>query len=133
MRPMGWTDWAAGFCILATILQVVSTGIAAIRCRARNRPLPPPKNAAPVTIVRPVCGVDNFARETLGSSFGLDYPDYEIIFCVAHGDDPVVTLVRELIAAHPEQRARLLIGDDRVGPNPKLNNVVKGFDAARGT
>ena len=26
----------------------------------------------------------------------------------------------------------LLIGDDRVGPNPKLNNVIKGFDAARG-
>ena len=85
-----------------------------------------------MTIVRPVCGVDNFARETLGSTFGLDYPDYDILFCVARDDDPVVALVRELIAAHPRQRARLLIGDDRVGPNPKLNNVVKGFDAARG-
>jgi len=85
-----------------------------------------------VSIVRPVCGVDNFARETLGSTFGLDYPDYEIIFCVAHDDDPVVPLVRDLIASHPSDRARLLVGDDRVGPNPKLNNVVKGFDAARG-
>jgi len=33
-----------------------------------------------------------------------------------------------LIDAHPEQAATLLIGNDRVGPNPKLNNVVKGFD-----
>jgi len=124
--------WAAGICILATSLQVVSTAIAAVRCRSRAQALPPPRNAALVTIVRPVCGVDNFARETLGSTFGLDYPEYEILFCVARDDDPVVGLVREFIAAHPGQRARLLIGDDRVGPNPKLNNVVKGFEAARG-
>lgn len=130
---MALANWAAGFCIVATSLQVISTAIGAIRCRARTRPLPPPCDAAPVTIVRPVCGVDNFARETLGSTFGLDYPDYDILFCAARNDDPVVALVRELIAAHPRQRARLLIGDDRVGPNPKLNNVVKGFDAARGT
>jgi ceramide glucosyltransferase len=130
---MALANWAAGFCILATSLQVISTAIAAIRCRARTKLLPPPRDPAPVTIVRPVCGVDNFARETLSSTFGLDYPDYEILFCVARDDDPVVGLVRELIAAHPGERARLLIGDDRVGPNPKLNNVVKGFDAARGT
>jgi ceramide glucosyltransferase len=129
---MALANWAAGFCILATSLQVISTAVAAVRCRVRTQAMPPPKEAPLVTIVRPVCGVDNFARETLGSTFELDYPDYEIIFCVARDDDPVVALVRELIAAHPERRARLLIGDDRVGPNPKLNNVVKGFDAARG-
>jgi ceramide glucosyltransferase len=129
---MALANWAAGFCIFATSLQVISTAIAAVRCRARTQAMPPPKDAALVTIVRPVCGIDNFARETLGSTFGLDYPDYDIIFCVAADDDPVVGLVRALIAEHPKQRARLLIGDDRVGPNPKLNNVVKGFDAARG-
>jgi len=120
---------AAGFCILATALQVLSNGIAAYRCRARRRPLAAPTDAPAVTIVRPVCGLDNFERETLGSSFGLDYPNYEIVFCAARADDPVVPLVRELIDAHPEQAATLLIGNDRVGPNPKLNNVVKGFDA----
>ena len=31
----------------------------------------------------------------------------------------------------PERPARLLIGDDRVSANPKLNNVVKGWKAAR--
>jgi ceramide glucosyltransferase len=129
---MALAHWAAGFCIFATSLQVLGTAIAASRCRARSRPLPPAQDAPPITIVRPVCGVDNFARETLDSTFGLDYPNYDISFCVARDDDPVVALARGLIAAHPEQRARLLIGDERVGPNPKLNNVVKGFDAAGG-
>jgi ceramide glucosyltransferase len=128
---MALADWAAGFCILATCIQVASTGIAAWRCRARTSHLPPSEGAPPVTIVRPVCGVDNFERETLASSFGLDYPDYRIIYCAARADDPAVALVRELIAAHPDEHAELLIGDDRAGPNPKLNNTIKGFDAAR--
>jgi ceramide glucosyltransferase len=42
-----------------------------------------------------------------------------------------VPLVRKLIAAHPEVPARLLIGDDPVGINPKLNNIVKGWVAAK--
>src|SRR5580704_14491256 len=128
---MAPADWAAGFCVFATGFQLLSTAIAAVRCRARSGHLPPQTDAPPVTIVRPVCGVDNFERETLGSSFGLDYPDYRVIYCAARADDPATALVRELIAAHPEQAAELLIGDDRFGPNPKLNNTVKGFDAAR--
>ena len=127
---MALADWAAGFCVLATAIQIASTGIAAWRCRARTSHLPPPANAPAVTIVRPVCGVDNFEHETLASSFGLDYPDYRVIFCAARADDPAAALVRELIAAHPDTNAELLIGDDRAGPNPKLNNTIKGFDAA---
>jgi ceramide glucosyltransferase len=128
---MALADWAAGFCILATCIQVASTAIAAWRCRARTSHLPPPQEASPVTIVRPICGVDQFERETLASSFGLDYPDYQVIFCAARADDPAVALVRELIATHPGEPATLLIGDDRAGPNPKLNNTIKGFNAAR--
>ena len=85
-----------------------------------------------VSLVRPVCGLDAFDAETLASSFGQDYPDHEILFCAASGDDPAVALIEELIAAHPEARARILIGDDRISTNPKLNNLVKGFAAARG-
>ena len=40
-------------------------------------------------------------------------------------------LVQQLIAAHPAVPARLLIGDERPSYNPKLNNIVKGWDAAR--
>src|SRR5262249_24895263 len=67
---------------------------------------------------------------TLASSFALAYPHYEIVFCVAHVRDPVIPIVRTLMAAHPRVAARLLIGDDRVSGNPKLNNCVKGWDAA---
>jgi ceramide glucosyltransferase len=123
--------WAAGYCIVMTLIQLVSVAIAAVKCRRRSRHMRPPDNAPPVTVLRPVCGIDNCADETLGSTFRLDYPAYEIIFCVARADDPVVAIVERLIDANPRVAARLLIGDDRISSNPKLNNVVKGWAAAR--
>lgn len=85
-----------------------------------------------ITLLRPVCGLDPFDEETLGSSFTLDYPAYEVIFCAARDSDPAVGLVRRLIAAHPQVPAQLLIGEDMISTNPKLNNLAKGWAVARG-
>ncbi len=87
-------------------------------------------DAPPVSLVIPVCGLDNFAEQTLRSAFELDYPDYEVVFCAARADDPVIPLVNELIAAYPARAARLLVGDERISVNPKLNNLVKGWREA---
>jgi ceramide glucosyltransferase len=59
---------AAGFCFFLTFLNIISIGLAAIR--ARPAPLPPPRAALGVSVVRPLCGLDNFCEETLESSFG---------------------------------------------------------------
>jgi ceramide glucosyltransferase len=120
---------AAIFCGITVSLHVVSIIVAIIRCRPRAVAAPS-REAPPVTVVRPVCGLDNFIEETLRTSFELDYQPYELIFCVASARDPVVPVVRGLIDRYPGVRARLLIGDDRVSANPKLNNCVKGWRAA---
>jgi ceramide glucosyltransferase len=83
-----------------------------------------------VSLVRPVCGIENYVEETLASGFALDYPRYEIVFCVASAQDPVVPTVRRLMAAHPGVPARLLVGNEKISDNPKLNNVYKGWRAA---
>jgi len=121
---------AAAFCGLALLIHLVSVMVAIVRCRPPRRALTAASDAPPATIVRPVCGIDNFVEDTLASSFALDYPNYEIVFCVAIERDPIVPVVRALMAAHPHIRTHLLIGDDRVSPNPKLNNCVKGWNAA---
>jgi ceramide glucosyltransferase len=121
---------AAAFCALATLFHLATIAIAVHRCRRRD-PAPVPSPAPGLSLLRPVCGLDAYAHETLGSAFELDYPDYEILFCAARGDDPAVPLVEELIAANPGVPARLLIGDDAGSTNPKLNNMIKGWDAAR--
>ena len=95
---------------------------AASAARRTSPPIRPP-----VIIVLPVCGIENYIEDTLRSAFRLDYPRYELIFCAARPDDPVVPLVRRLMADHPWIDARLLIGDERISDNPKLNNVFKGW------
>jgi ceramide glucosyltransferase len=100
---------------------------------ARQLTATPRPAAAPaaVTLLRPACGLDAHDAETLATSFVQDHPDYEVIFCVADADDPAVAVIGELIAAHPHVDARLLIGNDRISNNPKLNNLQKGWVAAR--
>ena len=84
----------------------------------------------PLTLLRPIRGVDPFDAETLGSSFAQDYPDYEVVLCVDSEDDPAAALARRLIAARPGARARLLVGASAITGNPKLNNLAKGWQAA---
>jgi ceramide glucosyltransferase len=121
---------AAGVAGGGLALHVFSAAIASVRCRRGGKRLAAPADAPSVAIVQPLCGVEAFSKETLASIFALDYPDYEVVFCVADAADPIAPLARRAMAAHPEIRSRLLIGDERVSANPKLNNVVKGWKAA---
>jgi ceramide glucosyltransferase len=120
---------AATFCISVTTVHLASIAIATGRFRRRGRGPLEAHNPA-ISLVRPLCGLDNYAAETLASTFAVDYPRYEILFCVAAADDPVVPLVKTLMALHKNANARLLVGDERLNNNPKLNNVAKGWRAA---
>jgi ceramide glucosyltransferase len=119
---------AETLCVLALAIQLASIIVVLRRvCRGRSAALYPD---AGVSIIRPVCGVENFSEATLTSVFHLAYPRYEVLFCAAKAADPIVSLVSRLITSHPQIRARLLIGNDLISKNPKLNNVVKGWAAA---
>jgi ceramide glucosyltransferase len=107
------------------------TSIAAMLIRAHLLAGRRPACRPPVTILRPLCGTEDHIHATLASSFAIRYPEFEIVFCVASPDDPVIPIVERLITAHPEVPARLLIGEHRISPNPKLNNLMKGWLAAR--
>ena len=126
---MHWLAYAiSGLVVFAMIAQLASILLAYLQQKSAS---PSEIKGTPkVTILRPLCGLENNLAETLRTTFDADYPDYEIIFCVASAGDPVIPVAMRLIAQHPHVQARLLIGDDRVSGNPKLNNLVKGWHAA---
>jgi ceramide glucosyltransferase len=130
---MTWLSCAAGvFAVAAVVVHVLVGALTVWRCRYRRVPASQAaKPLPPVSIIRPMCGRDTYEDITLRSSFRLDYPEHELLLCCASEDDPVVPLARRLIAEHPNVRARLLIGNERVSDNPKLNNMVKGWRAAK--
>lgn len=115
---------------LAALAGAHIVSIAALILHNRTR-FRAPAERPPVTILRPACGIENHIEETLGSAYRLAYPAYEIVFCVADPRDPVVPVIERLIGKHPGVPSRLLTGDDRISNNPKLNNLVKGWRAAR--
>lgn len=122
---------AAGLASSALLLSNLASILLASSRLKRRHVTAAPDRAQPVSIIVPSRGVEPFTQETLERAFSLDWPGYELIFCVAHAEDPVVRLIDAAIVRHPKVPARLLIGDDRVSANPKLNNCVKGWRAAR--
>ena len=124
---------AAVFGLLALIAlaaSLVSIAVAALRLGPIRRSSALLEDLPPVTIVRPVRGLEAHSRETLTSGLVLDYPDVTTVFCVADADDPIVPLLGEIIAAHGAGKARIIVGDVAVSANPKLNNCVRGWEEA---
>lgn len=90
----------------------------------------------PVTIIRPIKGVDPELVSCLELSFLQEYPrdKLQILFCVYEADDPAIPILEMLVAKYPETNAQILISSpfsDYYGPNPKVNNLAKGFLAAK--
>lgn len=97
--------------------------------RLRTRPGPSRAGKPALTLIRPRAGAEGGLREALASGLALDYPDIRHIFC-AEPDDPAIPVIREIIAAYAARSVELLIGVDRPGRSPKINNIAKGVAAA---
>ncbi len=86
-----------------------------------------------VSVLKAVKGLDFEARAALASFLALDYPgEHEVIFALADPQDPALPLIRELIAGHPERRARIVIAPRRLGPNEKMSNLAQATNEATG-
>lgn len=75
-------------------------------------------NFPPVSVLKPVHGLEPELRENLESFFRQDYPAYEILFAAADADDPALTVIRELCAQYPEIPTQILITGQPPWPNP---------------
>lgn len=109
-------------------LQAASIGLAYLKCRSKAFS---PHMHEGVSLVRPVCGLESHIEQTLSSSFRQTHTNYEVIFCVANEDDQALPLLHKLISLYPAVEAKIIVGEIRLSQNPKLNNMVKGWGAAR--
>ena len=88
--------------------------------------------APPVSILKPVKGLDPGMYEAFASHCRQDYPpEYEILFGVSSLDDPAVPAIERLQSEFPDRNIRLLQTPEQLGPNGKMGNVVQLAPQAR--
>jgi ceramide glucosyltransferase len=85
---------------------------------------PPPAHYPPVTILKPLKGVDADLKENLRSIFRIDYPEFEVILGTEDGSDPALALAQRVAAEFPGVRSVVMSSDAAVGYNPKVNNLA---------
>ncbi|KAL7274337.1 Ceramide glucosyltransferase [Rhizina undulata] len=110
-----------------------------MRLKYRNPPTPPSmfghdSDLPFVTILRPIKGLDPQLRLCLSATCKLRYPKdkHELLLCVASPHDPAIPVIQEIIDQHPDVDVRLLVGEEDVGPNPKIRNLSRGYREAKG-
>jgi len=76
------------------------------------------KDFPPVSVLKPVHGLEVRLREKLECFFRQDYPAYEILFAADEENDPALEVVREVSARYPRIPCRILVNGIPPWPNP---------------
>ena len=84
----------------------------------------------PVTLLKPVCGMEPGLEAHLTSFFEQQYPSYEIIFGARRSDDPALDVVRRVSAIYPSVPVKIVISGEPWRPNAKVCSLVKMYERA---
>lgn len=85
----------------------------------------------PVSILKPLKGIDPEIYQSFRSHCLQDYPEYEIIFGVSEPDDPAIESVKQLQGEFPERQIRLIVCPKILGANVKVSNLIQMLPEAR--
>jgi ceramide glucosyltransferase len=102
------------------------------RKKLSQAPLPE-SQLPPVSILKPLKGVDPEIWESFCSHCEQEYPEFQIqmIFGVSDPGDPAIEVVRKLQSKYPNREIELIVCDRVLGPNIKVSNLVQMLPAAR--
>ena len=81
-------------------------------------------NDLPVTVLKPICGIEYELAENLRSFCRQDYADHQVIFGVRDNDDPAIPVIEAVIREFPDRDISLVIDDQIIGSNYKISNLA---------
>jgi ceramide glucosyltransferase len=85
----------------------------------------------PITILKPVKGMDAESYENFASFCRQDYPLFQIIFAAASPADPVIPAIEKLAADFPALDIDLVVDGRTYGPNYKVCNLINAYPLAK--
>jgi ceramide glucosyltransferase len=119
----------AGTASSAVFLGLALLGVIKFQSEAQRQSGSVPDDARlpPVSVLKPVHGLEARLKENIESFFRQDYPSYEILFAADEADDPALPVVREICARYPQIRTQVLVTG-----TPWPNPVVYSFHCLAG-
>ncbi|MCW5977377.1 MAG: glycosyltransferase [Bryobacteraceae bacterium] len=108
------------------MLCVVTTA----RWRLR-KPDPPPPAWPPVSVVKPIAGLEKNLLRNLRSTADQDYPDFQVIFSVQRRDDPALLLLEQVQREFGPERVVVAVDEQQAGANGKINNMLGAMPHVR--
>ncbi|HXI43414.1 MAG TPA: bacteriohopanetetrol glucosamine biosynthesis glycosyltransferase HpnI [Bryobacteraceae bacterium] len=120
------------FLILMVAGALVYALLTIIAAAAYRRVSPPPlRDHIPISILKPLSGVDEGLEANLRSFFAQQYAEFEILFAVHDAADPAVALVEKLRREFPAVPTQLIVSGDPPYPNAKVYSLDRMLEAAR--
>jgi ceramide glucosyltransferase len=119
--------WLAAVC--GAVVYSLLTIVAALRYLA-VRPENPECRCVPISVLKPLSGLDRGLESNLRTFFEQDYPSFEILFAVRSLDDPAVDVIEKLRAEYPHVATQLLVTGEPLYANAKVYSLNQMFDAA---
>lgn len=114
----------AGSCVYCLLSILAARRYLAVRPTLAER-LPP------ISVLKPLSGLDLGLEANLRSFFSQEYPDYELLFSVRSADDPAAAVVNRLMQDYPGRTATLIVTGDPPYPNHKVFALDCMMRAAR--
>ncbi len=120
-------------CVSSSIYYVLCLWAAAafLRVRKATGSVQSIEKFPPISILKPLKGIDPDIYESFRSHCLQDYPEYEIVFGVSDPADPAVASVERLQHEFPNAAIRLVVCTNILGPNVKVSNLEQMVQTAR--
>jgi len=119
---------------LCVIVPPLAYGLFSLACARAyfSRPASASTVTLPVTILKPVKGMDAESFENFASFCRQEYPaPWQIVFAVALPDDPAIPVIRRLMSQFPERDIELVVDGIIHGPNYKISSLINASPMVR--
>ena len=127
-----FSSWLAATLAVLGLAQAAAGGLAtrhfSVKARAHSGMA---AQRPPVTVLKPLHGDEPMLLQALASFCVQDYPEYQIVFGVAHPLDPACAVVERLRADFPDADISLVVNPAQHGHNRKISNLINMLPSAR--